>query len=405
MSKLQGEKPLRTPEELQLVSMLRWAMIAVFVVVGWYVVTTLAAVLAPIVIAFGIAYLLDPVLEWMVKRGISRKLGATLLLLGFLGVLALALAILVPRAIDEVTSFVDDLPNMLDKTSAWLRKQGLKVPDWREYIKSDEFKGILEKAAGPAQEIATKALGSVLELLATVAEMLLVPVFAFYFLLDWPHIKHRVEKIIPPRRRSKVFEILHDVDDVVAGWVRGQATVTILLAILYATAFSVIGIHLAIPIGLLVGFLTIVPFVGTFIGAAITLVIVLLDWHGGTQLAEVGGVFLVLHLLEAAVLTPKITGHKVGLSESAALFAVVAGGKLLGFVGVLLAVPIAATVAVLLRHLVRHYEKTQFFGKEEDAIVAVTPAMALIMPDERAPGTRPSMERPAEKDPDEEGPT
>src|SRR5204863_7339250 len=119
---------------------------------------------------------------------------------------------------------------------------------------------------------------------------------------------------------------------------------------------------------------------GTFVGAAISILVLLLDWHGGTMIAEVAGVFVAFHLLEAAVLTPKITGHKVGLSESGALFAVIAGGKLLGFVGVVLAVPIAATVAVLLRFAVRYYEHTSFFGHESDADVVITPAMALIMP-------------------------
>jgi predicted PurR-regulated permease PerM len=98
------------------------------------------------------------------------------------------------------------------------------------------------------------------------------------------------------------------------------------------------------------------------------------------MVGEVAGTFLAFHLLEAAVLTPKIVGHKVGLSESAALFAVVAGGKLLGFVGILLAVPIAATIAVLLRHAVSYYEHSDFFGDEADAIVPVTPGMALMMP-------------------------
>jgi hypothetical protein len=98
------------------------------------------------------------------------------------------------------------------------------------------------------------------------------------------------------------------------------------------------------------------------------------------MLASIGGVFLVLHLLEAAVLTPKIVGHRVGLSESGALLAVVAGGKLLGFVGIVLAVPIAATVAVLVRHAIHFYEHTSFYGHESDADVVITPAMALIMP-------------------------
>jgi predicted PurR-regulated permease PerM len=396
-------QPLRTDDERSVVAMLRWLLYAIFVVVGWYIVSTLAAILAPILVAFGIAYLLDPVLEWMVKRGISRALGATILLFAFLGAVAGVLAFLIPRAIDQVKDFVDDLPNMLDKVSVWLKSRGVDVPDWKEYIKTPEFKSMVEKVIGPAQDLVTAALGGIFTLLGFLAEALLIPVFAFYFLLDWKNITGRVKKIIPPRRRGKVLEILAEVDDVVAGWVRGQATVTFLLAVLYAIAFSVIGIHLAIPIGLLVGLLTVIPFIGTFVGAAITVGIVLLDWHGGTQLAEVGVTFLILHLLEAAVLTPKITGHKVGLSESAALFAVVAGGKLLGLVGILLAVPIAATCGVLLRHLVRHYEHTEFFGKEEDAIVPVTNAMAMIMPDAAPLGTRPSREILTEKDPEEPG--
>ena len=116
------------------------------------------------------------------------------------------------------------------------------------------------------------------------------------------------------------------------------------------------------------------------------------------------GTFFVLHLLEAAVLTPKIVGHKVGLSESAALFAVVAGGKLLGFVGILLAVPIAATVAVLLRHAVRYYETTQFFGDEADAIVPVTPAMQLVMMGEASPEARAAAEVAVAQEESKDGP-
>jgi predicted PurR-regulated permease PerM len=229
----------------------------------------------------------------------------------------------------------------------------------------------------------------VFSLLAFMAELLLVPVFAYYFLLDWPHITQRIRKIIPPRRRGKVLAILAEIDGVVSGWVRGQAIVTSLLAVLYAIAFSIVGIHLAIPIGLLVGALTVIPFVGTFVGAIIAIGVTLLDWQGAEPLIGVVVVIVVLHLLEAMFLTPKIVGHKVGLSESAALFAVVAGGKLLGFVGVLLAVPLAATIAVLLRHTMRRYERSDFFGHEDDALVPVTDAMSMVMPDHAVAGTKP----------------
>jgi hypothetical protein len=152
------------------------------------------------------------------------------------------------------------------------------------------------------------------------------------------------------------------------------------LAVLYATGFTLVGMPLSLPIGLLVGALTVIPFVGTFVGASIALLVTLADGGSLQTILLVAGVILCLHLLEAGVLTPKIVGHRVGLSESGALLAVVAGGKLLGFVGVVLAVPIAATTAVLVRYAVRFYEHTAFFGHESDADVVITPAMALIMP-------------------------
>jgi len=399
------------------VTMLRWLLYAIFIVVAWNITTELAAVLAPILAAAGIAYLLDPVLEKMVARGMSRAMAATVLLVLFLGTVITLCVILIPLAISQVQQFIDDLPGMLDRTTVWLHEHGVDLPKpegstdgkpmtWSQYIESPEFKEMLEKTVGSPSEIASTALGSILTLLAYLGEGLLIPVFAYYFLLDWPNIKDRVRRMIPPRKRGKVLEILGDIDGVVSGWIRGQAIVTSLLAILYAASFYIIdetvgGVPLAIPLGLLVGALTIIPFVGTFVGAAITAIVVVLDWHGPNTLIAVGLTFVVLHLAEAAVLTPKIVGHKVGLSESAALFAVVAGGKLLGFVGILLAVPIAATIAVLIRHLYRSYERSEFFGHEDDAIVPVTDAMALVMPKEDVTGTRRSLERKAEDDPED----
>jgi len=137
---------------------------------------------------------------------------------------------------------------------------------------------------------------------------------------------------------------------------------------------------LSLPIGLLVGALTLIPFVGAVVGAGIAIVVTVADGASPQTVALVVAVIVTLHLLEAGVLTPKIVGHRVGLSESGALFAVVAGGKLLGFVGVVLAVPIAATAAVLVRCGVRYYEHSAFFGSESDGDVVITPAMAIIMP-------------------------
>jgi predicted PurR-regulated permease PerM len=385
----QGPPPQRSLVTDPLIfGMVRWLLILVFVVIGWNVISSLASILAPILAAMGIAYLLDPVLERMVARGMSRALAATILLFGFLGAIVGLLIFLIPIVISQFASFIEDLPDMVERASIWIgERTGF---DLQSHLNAKELQAVLQKAAGPIQHIAEVAVGGAFAVLGFLAEILLVPVFAYYFLLDWKKIQTRVKRIIPPRNRNRVLDILAEIDGVVSGWVRGQAIVTTLLAILYAIAFYIIGVPIGVPLGLLVGALTIIPFVGTFVGAGITAVVILLKWpaNASTVIAATAGTFVALHLLEAAILTPKIVGHKVGLSESAALFAVVAGGKLLGFVGILLAVPIAATVAVLLRHAVRYYEKSNFFGVEDDALVGVTPAMALMMTDEKAPGTR-----------------
>jgi predicted PurR-regulated permease PerM len=373
----------------QVLSLLRWLLIVTFVVLGYFTLRYLAAVLAPILTALGIAYLLNPLLEQLARRGASRAVGAGLLLGTFIAIVAIAITFLAPAVAQQLGEFVTSLPRFFDNLSAWTQQHlNVQIPsDWKVYVASDHLRDTFGQVSGPVREIASAAVGGMFSVLGVLAELLLIPVFSFYFLTDWPNILRRIDHMIPPRRRGDVREVARDIDRVVAGWVRGQAIVTTILAILYAIGFTMIGMPLSLPIGLLVGGLTVIPFVGTFVGASIALLVTLGDGGSLQMLGMVAAVILFLHLLEAAVLTPKIVGHRVGLSESGALLAVVAGGKLLGFVGVVLAVPIAATTAVLVRYAVRVYEHTAFFGHESDADVVSTPAMALIIPG-GAPGTK-----------------
>ncbi len=368
-----------------IVTLVRLLLILTIVYIGWSSLSHLASILWPVMVALTVAYMLDPVLERLVARGLSRATGARLLLLLFAGLLGTVITVVILYVPPQVEVFIDGLPAMLDRAHE-LSMQWFKF-DLNSHLNADELKGILENTLGPLDHLAAVALGGAFSVLTYVVELLLTLLFSYYLLLEWPTITERLMRGVPPRRRTSVKDVLGEIDAVVSGWLRGQAIVTSLLAVLYAIAFWAIGLPLAIPLGLVVGALTIIPFIGTFVGAAVTAVVLVLNWPGGVVAGSVGGAFLVLHLLEAAVLTPKIVGHKVGLSESAALFAVLAGGKLLGFIGILLAVPLAATAAVLLRHLVRRYERSEFFGDEADAIVPVTPAMALMMTQEHPEGT------------------
>jgi len=366
----------------QILTLTRILLFALVVVLAYIVLAYLAGVLAPILAALGIAYLLNPVLERLVIRGMRRSIGASILLVAFVGTILMAIILLAPRAALQISEFLKDMPRLVDNFGDWSETNfGLEIPkEWKDYVHDPHFRANAGAASGPLRAIASAALGGVFGLLAALAEMALVPVFSFYFLVDWPNILRRLDHMIPPRRRGEVRDIVREIDRVVAGWVRGQAIVTSILAVLYAIAFTIVGMPLSLPIGLLVGALTVIPFVGTVVGAAIAALVTVADGGSMHTLGLVGMCIVVLHLFEAGVLTPKIVGHRVGLGESGALLAVVAGGKLLGFVGVVLAVPIAATVAVLVRYAVKYYEHSAFFGHESDADVVVTPAMALILP-------------------------
>jgi predicted PurR-regulated permease PerM len=304
-----------------------------------------------------------------------------MLLGSFLFIAGALIAIAIPLVTAELRAFFIDLPGMLEALSAWLEANfGVEVPaQWRRLVANPELTGLIGEHAGPLAGLTLGAVGGLLGFLGFLAELLLIPMFAFYILLDWNHIVETVHGWVPPRYRAGVGEVVGEIDAAVSSWVRGQLIVTATLAILYAAAFKIIGVHLALVIGATVGVLTIIPVLGTFVGAGLTALVVLFDWQGGSQLAQVAGVFVVLHLLEATILTPKIVGKKVGLGELGALFAVLAGGKLLGFVGMLLAVPLAASVAVLLRRGARMYQESGFFrgpGEGDEAAEAAAPEVA-----------------------------
>jgi len=353
----------------QIRTMVRWLLYLVFLVIGFTILRRVASVLTPLLAAAGIAYLLDPVVDKLEARGMSRTWAVTLLLVVFLAVVTVTLLIVIPLIATEVTSFIDNAPKMLDNGKRWLAAQlgHDHVPkEWDEWLSKENIQNTLGSQTGPLTDMARAALGGVFSLLGFLAHALMIPVFAFYFLVDWDHMVRRGRNIIPRRHEDQAVDIVKEIDSVVSGWIRGQLTVTTILAVLYATAFKIVGVPMGISLGLLVGGMTIIPFLGTIAGAALTFLLLMLNYQGGGQLAAVGGVFVAFHLLEAAVLTPKIVGHRVGLSEVGALFAVVAGGTLLGFFGVLLAVPLAASIAVLVRRAYRAYEDSAYYKHDPD---------------------------------------
>jgi len=227
----------------QVLGLLRWLLILLFVVLGWIVLSYLAHVLAPILAALGIAYLLNPVLDALVRRGVPRAPGAGLILIAFIGLIVGAIMFAIPRIAAQVTEFIQDLPVFVTNLSLWAeRRFGIEVPhDWTAWLQGPEAKEMFSSASGPLRELATAALGGAFTVVGVLAELLLIPVFAFYFLADWPHLWRRLDHVIPPRRRANIRELVRQIDGVVSNWVRGQAIVTSILAVLYAIGFSIVG--------------------------------------------------------------------------------------------------------------------------------------------------------------------
>ena len=355
-------------EREHILLMVRWLLILSFVVIGYMILRKLGPVLAPILAAAAIAYLLDGWVDALVARGMKRVAAVAVLLITFLALMALILFIAIPLVAGELRDFIAGLPGMIAAASAWLNANfGLELPSrWSEYLNDPSLKALIGDNAAPIAVFTAAAVGGALGFLGILAELLLIPVFAFYLLVDWDQIVGRVRRYIPSRHRVAATEVVVEIDSAVSGWIRGQLIVTSVLTILYAGTFKAIGVDFGLVIGATVGFLTIIPFLGTFVGAILTGFVMLLSSPPPLMIGLVVLTFVVLHLLEAAVLTPKLVGKRVGLGELGALFAVLAGGKLLGFVGIVLAVPIAAAIAVLVRRALSHYETTEHFGEEEE---------------------------------------
>ncbi|HUS68701.1 MAG TPA: AI-2E family transporter [Kofleriaceae bacterium] len=362
----------RSEEERHILGMVRWLLYLVFVVVAYLILRKLGPILSPVLAAAGVAYLLDRLVDRLAARGMNRTLAVVLLLGGFVALVVALMVVVLPQISQELARFARALPGLVERATAWLASDyGIEVPsDWKESLKGPEVRSFLERAAGPLSVAAAAAVGGFLGFLGFLAELLLVPVFAFYFLVDWDGIVRRVHAMVPPRHRAHVADVAREIDTAVSAWIRGQFIVMAILAALYAVAFKIIGLHLGITIGIITGLMTVIPVVGVLTGAGLAFLVLMLDWHGPGPVMATAGVFLVLNVVEGFILTPRLVGKRVGLGEVGALFAVLAGGQLLGFTGVLLAVPIAASVAVLVRRAMRYYEGSSFFNEGSELAVA-----------------------------------
>jgi predicted PurR-regulated permease PerM len=311
--------------------------------------------------------LLDPLIDRFEGRGWPRSTAIFLLGGLLLAALGVAAALLVPQLVrqaERLPEYVQDLSvRAVPLVESLL---GRELPHTMKELASEAGVWASELAGkvGPAVgQFLVKAAGGTAAAVGTVLGLALVPVFLFYFLRDFDTIKGTAAELLPPRYRAQIVGRFSEIDRVLAAFVRGQLTVAAILAAIYATGLTAAGVKLGLVIGVIAGLASIVPVAGVAVGVLLTALAILVDWHDGSTLTVVGAAvtFGVGQVLEGSVITPRIVGEKVGLSAAWVMIAVLGFAEIFGFVGMLLAVPMAAVLKVVIRVLLERFRESQSF--------------------------------------------
>jgi predicted PurR-regulated permease PerM len=342
---------------------LNWtALAAVAALLLWL----LAPVLTPFIVAAVLAYALHPVVEQLVAKRWPRLLAVLLVEVSALLLALAVLLLIVPVITKELPLLKAQVPVLLDSLNTTvtplLARLGINVSLDVASIKAwltQLLDANLDDWLGTA--LASARIGGSV-LLSLLGNVILVPVVLFYLLMDWPRLVERVQALVPPRLRDAVHGFFDECDAVLGQYLRGQLLVMVALAVFYAAALAVLGLDLAVPLGVFTGLAVAIPYLGFGLGLALALLAALLQFASLTGVLLVAAVYGLGQLLESFVLTPRLVGERIGLGPLAVIFALMAFGQLFGFVGVLIALPASAVALVALRRAHASYLRSRLFA-------------------------------------------
>jgi predicted PurR-regulated permease PerM len=329
----------------------------------------LAPVLTPFVVSATLAYLADPIVKridaWQPKR--SRTWAVITAFAVLFIILLLALFFVVPTIVAQINKLINDLPNYVGWLQVtlipWLRTTlGLdpslfNLLDLQAYLIDylDEIRSLIGTVLGSLSKSSVTLMG-------WIANLILIPVVTFYLVRDWQHLIANIQDLLPRRIEPIVVRLMQEVDEVLGAFLLGQFIVMLALGTIYSVGLIIIGLDLALLIGMLAGLVSFVPYLGFIIGILVAGIAAIFQFQDVFYLVPVVIVFAIAQLIEGMVLTPLLVGDRIGLHPVAVIFAVMAGGHLFGFIGVLLALPVAAVIMVLLRHTHDEYLKSALYG-------------------------------------------
>ena len=338
--------------------------------IGFWVVAIVATVLAlfvlrdillPFVAGFAVAYLLDPLADRLERMGASRLVATLIILILFVVSFLLALVIILPFLAHQLGAFVDRLPSYVSRLQELAAQQGGPLV---ERLGGPDALAEMQRSVGELVGQGAAWLGAVVgrlwaggqAILSVFALMVVTPVVAFYLLVDWDRMVATVDSWLPLHQRDTVRHLAREIDTAIAAFIRGQAAVCLILGAFYAVGLTLIGLNFGVLIGLTAGILTFIPYVGSLTGLILSVGVAIVqfwpDWH---WILATLGVFAFGQFVEGNILSPKLVGASVGLHPVWLMFALLAFGSLFGFVGLLLAVPLAAAVGVIARHGLKRY--------------------------------------------------
>lgn len=326
-------------------------------------------ILLPFVLGIALAYLLNPLIIKLTKSGVHRSVSSILIISLFFIVFALGLLLLTPVLLREATDFIQNVPAYMQHLTDWIKTQMVAVqPFIGKLTGSNEpldVRAILNGHSEQGIDVLKRIAGGLgtggRAVFDVISIFFLTPVVAFFMIKEWPGITQKIEHLMPHDHRNTIHKLWDQIDTKLSGFVRGQITVALVLGLSYALALSVAGLKYGALVGLLSGALSIIPLFGSIVGLLASLIIAWFQEGEIVYVALIGAIFLIGQVIEGNVLTPKLVGESVGLHPLWVFFALMAGGSLFGILGMLLAVPVAAVIAVLLGFAIEQYTDSAFY--------------------------------------------
>ncbi|MFP6698833.1 MAG: AI-2E family transporter [Alphaproteobacteria bacterium] len=338
--------------------------LAVLLVLVWL----LSSILLPFVAGMAVAYFLDPLTDKLEARGLSRSLSTTIIVVAFFNLMVLSGLLLVPILHAQFSGFAERLPGYIaglrETTLPLVIELGHRLGIDIGASAGDAVKDIAADVAGFGFKLLRQAWSGGLALFNILTLLIITPVVAYYLLRDFDSMTAALDQWLPRQYANTVRTLLASIDEVMAGFIRGQGTVCLILASFYGLSLTLAGLEFGLIIGLFSGLVSFVPFVGALLGLVLSMLTALTQFlpHGEYgHIAVIAAVFVVGQVMEGYVLTPRLLGDRIGLHPVWVMFALLAGGALFGFVGVLIAVPAAAAIGVMVRFALKEYLASRLY--------------------------------------------